>query len=173
MKDWPVQKARSSSTCPSCPCFLKTSVQDYEVDTERTAEVYDREPGRKEIDSIKSYEIKTDIKKEVSKVWSTAASSFYFKSTYSGCPNTGRPDFGYFQYRPVDKTSGFQVITRKPDINVRFSGRPVHFTSGVRFSNVRFLIVRIDQNRFGTGSKPVWNRFWYRFWSIRTIEIRI
>ena len=47
------------------------------------------------------------------------------KARYSGCPNTGRPVFGYFHLCPVDKTSGFRVITRKPDVYVRFSGRPV------------------------------------------------
>ena len=87
---------------------------------------------------------------------------------YSNCPKSGRPDFGIFETCPVPKLSGFQTtseIRRKcPDFGSSGSNfymlqtgryiepdiRKPHITSGFQTFCTK------------TGSKPVWNRFWYR-----------
>ena len=77
---------------------------------------------------------------------------------YSGCPNTGRPVFGYFHLCPVDKTSGYRVITRNPDdfvrlSDVRFNSIPAsgYRTSGSIASNRTSDSRNQYQNLFQTG----------------------
>ena len=64
------------------------------------------------IGAIKIIFIEWDIKNDVIIIEFDKNDILKTTTMYSNDPKTGRPVFGYFHLCPVDKTSGYRVITR-------------------------------------------------------------
>ena len=84
---------------------------------------------------------------------------------YSGCPKSGRPDFGVFKNHPVPKTSGFQTFCLKSGQKRLITGRLPDINPYVMSGIQTFAISDVSENR--TQLCPVFGHLLYKYNGIK------